>query len=306
MSDSVKLRVVLAMVVLTAIVLVAIIIAGRVQRGDGGDEVAQTPGTSAPVAVAAVTPSSQGVVAAATRTSGAASPQMVGLTGDVAVGEGGIWVSGTGQTTMDPDLAVLQLGVEAFEPTVAEANTVAANAMGSLMEALRSNGVPDRDLQTHSYNVRPQYEWVEVTENGRRVNKQNLIGYMAVNNLKAKVRDLDAAGDLIDEVVVAGGDATRFHGLQFTVEDTSDVMEQLREEAVLDAMAKAQHIADTAGVGLGGLGYITDQPVRTFSTFDAPLARAEGMAPSSAAASTPISSGELEVSLTVHAAFAIQ
>ena len=287
MSDSVKLRVVLAMVVLTAIAVVAIVIVSRVQRGDVGDEVAQTPGTSAPVAVAAVTPSSQGVVAAATKTSGAASPQTMGLAGDLAVGESGIWVSGTGQTTMDPDLAVLQLGVEAFEQTVAEANTVAANAMDSIMEALRSNGVADRDLQTHSYNVRPQYEWVEATENGRRVNKQNLIGYTVVNNLKAKVRDLDAAGDLIDEVVVAGGDATTFHGLQFTVEDASDVMEQLREDAVLDAMAKAQHIADTAGVALGSLGYITDQPVRTFSTFDAPMARAEGMALTSAAASTP-------------------
>ena len=187
---------------------------------------------------------------------------------------------------------------------MAGANSGAASAMDSVMETLRSNGVADRDLQTHSYNVRPQYEWIEVTEKGRRVNKQNLIGYTVVNSLKAQARDLDAVGVLIDRVVAAGGDATRFHGLQFIVEDTSGVMEQLREDAVLDAMQKAQHIADTAGVALGSLGYITDQPVRTYSTWDAPVARSEGMALSSAAA-TPISSGELEVSLTVHAAFAI-
>ena len=87
-----------------------------------------------------------------------------------------------------------------------------------------------------------------------------------VNSLKAKVRDLDAVGSLIDQVVTAGGDASRFNGLQFTVEDTSGLLEELREEAVRDAMAKAQHIADTAGVGLGSLGYITDLPTRTIST----------------------------------------
>ena len=207
---------------------------------------------------------------------------------------------------IEPDLAILHLGVETFELTVAEANRGAADAMDAIMGALRSNGVDDRDMQTDNYNVWPQYEWVEVTENGRRVNKQNLIGYKVANSLKAKVRDLDVVGNLIDQVVSSGGDASRFHGLQFTVEDTSDLMEDLREQAVLDAMAKAQHIADTAGVALGSLGYITDQPVRTYSTWEAQPMRADTMALSSAAASTPISGGELEVSLTVHAAFAIQ
>ena len=324
MNNRKKWRMVWTMIGFSAAVVIAVGIIGFVQRGDGGDEVTKTDnpavapseepaaGSSSLGVVksaargAVVTPTSQGVVSAATRTAGAASPAMTGLAGDVAAGEGGIWVTGTGEVTMEPDLAVLHLGVETYEQTVSEANAGAANAMDSVMDALRSNGVAERDLQTHSYNVWPQYEWEEVTENGRRVSKQKLIGYRVANGLKAKVRDLDTVGDLIDRVVSAGGDATRFHGLQFTVEDTSGLMEDLREQAVLDAKEKAQHIADTAGVALGSLGYIADQPVRTFSTWDAPQTRADAMALSSAAASTPISGGELEVSLTVHAAFAIQ
>ena len=259
-----------------------------------------------PVSRELATPVPRGVVAAATRQAGTATTQLGALSSDVAPGESGIWVTGTGEMAIEPDLAILHLGVETFELTVAEANRGAADAMDAIMGALRSNGVDDRDMQTDNYNVWPQYEWVEVTENGRRVNKQNLIGYKVANSLKAKVRDLDVVGNLIDQVVSSGGDASRFHGLQFTVEDTSDLMEDLREQAVLDAMAKAQHIADTAGVALGSLGYITDQPVRTYSTWEAQPMKADTRALSSAAASTPISGGELEVSLTVHAAFAIQ
>ena len=224
--------------------------------GLGNDETAtpsETAGSTetAPDDVVA-TPVPRGVVAAATRSTGAPA-RSTAMSGDVAVGEGGMWVTGTGQITMEPDLVILNLGVETFETTVAEANSGAAMAMNAVMGSLRSNGVEDRDMQTHGYNVWPQYEWVEVTENGRRASRQKLIGFKVVNSLKAKVRDLDAVGGLIDQVVTAGGDASRFNGLQFTVEDTSELMEELREEAVRDAMAKAQHIADTVGVSLGSL-----------------------------------------------------
>ena len=189
---------------------------------------AAAPTETAPGASA--TPVPRGVVAAATQSAGSATPRTTALSGDVALGEGGIWVTGTGQLTMEPDLVILNLGVETFEATVLDANGGAARAMDAVMGSLRSNGVEDRDMQTHNYNVQPQYEWVEVSEKGRVVSKQQLIGYRVVNNLKVKVRDLDAVGSLIDQVVTAGGDATRFNGLRFTVEDTSTRMTDLRQD----------------------------------------------------------------------------
>ncbi len=249
-------------------------------------------------------PASLGVVTAASAATGAPLSQSAALFDRVAAGEAGIWVTGTGQVSMEPDLAILNLGVESMADTVADANSAAANSMDAIMTSLMESGVEERDIQTHNFNVRPQYEWIEIDENGRKSNRRELVGYEVTNNLTAKIRDLETVGTLIDEVIAAGGDATRFDGIRFTVEDTSEVMSQLREEAVSDAMQKAQQIADIAGVTLGSLGYLTDSSVRTQSVSPYPqaqlaFARAED-------AGTSISGGELEVSLSVHAAFSIQ
>ncbi len=253
---------------------------------------------------------SLGVVTAASMVTGAPMSQSPALFDNIAAGEAGIWVTGTGKITMEPDLAILNLGVESIDDTVAEANGAAATAMDAIIQSLMENGAEERDIQTHNFNVRPQYEWIEVEEDGRRSNRRELVGYEVTNSLTAKVRDLDTIGTVIDEVITAGGDATRFNGLRFTVEDTSDIMSQLREKAVMDAMTKAQQIADTAGIGLGNLGYITDSPVSTYGV-DPYRLRQESAVSAYALtvddfASTSISGGELEVSLTVHAAFSIQ
>ena len=251
-------------------------------------------------------PASLGVVTAATAATGAPLSQSAALFDNVAAGEAGIWVTGTGQITMEPDLAILNLGVETLEKTVAEANGRAATAMDAIMQSLMENGVEERDIQTHNFNIRDRYEYVEVEENGRIANRRELVGYEVRNRLTARIRDLDSVGVVIDQVITAGGDATRFNGLEFTVEDTTAVMSELREKAVMDAMAKAQHIADTAGVGLGSLGYITDSAVRTAGFDDFREYGYAAPAAALAAPDTSISGGELEVSLTVHAAFSIQ
>ena len=118
--------------------------------GLGNDETAtpsETAGSTetAPEDVVA-TPVPRGMVAATTRSAGAATPRTTAMSGDVAVGEGGIWVTGTGQITMEPDLVILNLGVETFETTVAEANSGAAMAMDAVIGSLRSNGVENRDM----------------------------------------------------------------------------------------------------------------------------------------------------------------
>lgn len=250
-------------------------------------------------------PAALGVVAAASAATGAPMSQSAALFDNVAAGEAGIWVTGTGQISMEPDLVILNLGVESMAESVADANGIAADSMDAIMNTLTENGVEDRDIQTHNFNVRPQYEWIEIEEDGRRSNRRELVGYEVTNNLTAKIRDLEAVGTLIDEVIAAGGDATRFDGIRFTVEDTSEVMSQLREKAVMDAMEKAQQIADVAGVALGSLEYITDSPVRTQGV-DPYAPRAAFALAAEDSAATSISGGELEVSLTVHTAFSIQ
>ena len=71
-----------------------------------------------------------------------------------------------------------------------------------------------------------------------------------------------------------------------------------------DALAKAEHLAELAGVSVGKLTYIG----RASVALPAPVTRgvAFAMAEESMAASTPIGSGQTEVSMRIQAGFSIE
>jgi hypothetical protein len=220
--------------------------------------------------------------------------------------QSGIWVTGEAVINAAPDLAVLNVGVETTAATVAEANGKAAEAMDSIIAALKARGLDDSDIKTTSFNIWPQYEYREVLENGRSVGKQELVGFRVSNSASINVRDLDAIGEIIDEVAVAGGDATRVNGINFTVEDPKPFMNGLREAAVKDALAKAQQFAELTNVSVGRLVFISETggsaPV-VYQNFD--MARGAVAESAFAAPSTPVSSGELQFRLGVQAVFDI-
>lgn len=258
----------------------------------------------------------------------------------------GIWVSGQGEATAPPDLALLNLGVEAFADTVAEARSDGATAMGQVLDVLSTQGVEDRDIQTRSFDINPRYTSHEITrcvaastgiepeletlpqgapvppmsesgpvtsgsvaslevKGGRDeecfIERESVIlGFEVRNQLSVKVRDLTAIGRVIDTVTEAGGDLIRFQGVSFTIEDDEALKDQARAAAVEDLMAKANDVAALTGVELGEMVYVTESRGSVFPQF----ARNESVG-FAAAAPTPIQVGELQVSVSLQAAFNI-
>ena len=218
--------------------------------------------------------------------------------------QAGIWVSGEGTLTLEPDLALLNIGVESMKATVAQARDEAATAMDAILSVLSARGIEGTDVQTRSFNVFPRYEFREVFDEGFRTEKRVLVGFQVSNSASVKIRDLDVAGDIIDEVVTAGGDVVRVNGISFTVENPKPFMTALRAEAVRDALTKAQQFADLTSVSLGRLVFIGEGTRSTpvITSFDE---RAFGVAEAAVAPSTSISGGELELRMTVQAVFDI-
>ena len=211
--------------------------------------------------------------------------------------QSGIWVNGIGRVTVTPDLGLLDLGVEARATTVAEARDQAATAMTSIMNVLADAGIEERDIRTQFFNIQPEYVWNETKR------QQEIVGYRVTNTVNVKVRDLEAMGALIDQVATAGGDLTRINSIRFTVEDTDQFATQAREAAVKQAMEKAQQFAQLTGTTLGKLAYIAESGasvpvVRDFAFEERAVAAA-------AAPPTPISQGEMDITVTVQAVFAI-
>ena len=208
-------------------------------------------------------------------------------------GQSGISVSGEGSIDLVPDLALLNVGVEAVSESVSEARDEAAQAMDAVIAAVKAQGLEDRDIQTRSFNIRPQYEY----EN----NRSTLVGYTVSNSATVKIRDIDNVGPIIDDVANAGGNATRIDGIRFTVEDPKPHMATLREAAFQDARAKAEHLATLAGVELGPLTFVTESsgvPMARDAAFETAMLLA--------GPSTSISEGELQLSMYVQAVFDIR
>ena len=88
---------------------------------------------------------------------GPASPEIRTAYTAAANGNAGIWVSGTGEASGTPDLAILNLGVEALAETVRESRSQAAEAMAATISALESQGVAREDIQTRTFNIFPRY-----------------------------------------------------------------------------------------------------------------------------------------------------
>ena len=213
----------------------------------------------------------------------------------------GIWVSGTGEVTVTPDIATLRLGVEALEITVAEAQTQASEAMSAIKAVLLDGGVAENDIQTEYFNISERTRWDE------RSYEEIVVGYRVTNTIIAKVRDIDEVGTVIDSVVMAGGDLIRIDSISFSVDDPSVYYEEARQKAMDDAKTKADQLAELAGVTLGKPTYISEgalSPSYKSVYYDYAGGMAEPV-PAPAPMETSISPGELEVSLTVQIAYGI-
>ena len=204
----------------------------------------------------------------------------------------GISVSGQGSVAAVPDTALVSLGVSLSRDSARQAREDAARAMSALLDSLKSNGVDESDIKTTQFSISPEIDF-------RPGGEQVIIGYRVTNIVSAKVRDLDRVGEIIDEAVDAVGDPIQVSGITFTIDDPKALLSQARAEAMADAKAKAQELADLAEVDLGRPIFISESSVGPPVFFRAPVPAA------ALEAFTPIEPGQLEIAVAVQVTYAI-
>ena len=213
----------------------------------------------------------------------------------------GIWVSGTGEVTVTPDIATLRVGVEAQETTVAVAQDKANEAMSQVMATLTDGGVAKEDIQTQHFRIRQRTRWDEKT------GEEIVVGYRVTNTVTAKIREIEKVGGIVDAVVKAGGDLIRVDDLDFSVDDPSIYYDEARQQAMADAKNRAEQLADAADVKLGEPTYIAESAHMPPIYEGIVYSMAEGPVPAPAPAPVPPTSpGEVKISLTVQVAYSIR
>lgn len=116
-----------------------------------------------------------------------------------------IIVSGSGNLTVIPNLAVVNVGVETLNMDINTAVEENNNSVGKIIEYLKSNGVTEENITTKNYSVYQRYNYNEETK---------FIGYQVENSLEFKTTDLKNLGNIMTDLTDLG--ANRLGGINFT------------------------------------------------------------------------------------------
>jgi uncharacterized protein YggE len=161
-----------------------------------------------------------------------------------------IHVSGDGQVSIQPDIAVVTLGVQTDATTAGEAMSQNSRQAQAVIDALKQAGVAARDIQTQQIQLQPRYQTVQPA-NSQTGGEPELVGYTAINTVQVRVRDLSKVGQLLDAAVASGGN--RIQGIAFEVSDSSAALDLARTAAWDNAQQKAEQLARLAGGQLGAV-----------------------------------------------------
>ena len=178
---------------------------------------------------------------------------LVGLVGAAQAQEARtITLTGTGEVSVIPDTATIQIGVESQADTATEALADNSAAAARVIGALKEAGVAPGDIRTANFAVQPVYS------NAKSLSQDGPVvtGYRVTNQVIASIRDLDGLGVLLDRVIGEG--ANRIGGISFSVADETEALERARTLAIEDARNKARTYAEAAGVSLGPVLAITE------------------------------------------------
>ncbi|WP_282695915.1 SIMPL domain-containing protein [Streptomyces sp. CC208A] len=157
-----------------------------------------------------------------------------------------VTVTGSGSASAAPDLAILSVGVEVTKATAKEAMAAQKTVAEALLAVLREEGVEDRDIRTNSLSLTPVYAQTSGGES-------KVTGYQAGQTFSVKIREIGRAGQVVEAVNDATGDAGRVNGIVFDVADPTELRAKAREAAYRDAYEKASQHARLSGHRLGRL-----------------------------------------------------
>ncbi len=197
-----------------------------------------------------------------------------------------------GRVNRVPDIAVIRAGVVSQGATAAEALSANARQMASVLAALKAAGIADRDIQTATISLSPQYRYAE--------NQPPAItGYQASNSVSVKFRDIARSGTILDTLVKQG--ANQIDGPSLTIDAIDSAMDEARVDAVKRARARAALYA-------GALGMRVDRILMVSEGSDggAPGPVPQMMVRAEAKDSTQIAPGEQQVSANVRVRFLLK
>ena len=196
-------------------------------------------------------------------------------------------VTGIGSLSIIPDTVQIQLEVRTESKQLSQAQQENADLMDQVIQSLLELGIDREDIQTVSYNISPQYDYVE----GRQVFR----GYEVINSINVKIKNIEQTGIIIDTAVRNG--VNQVSNIRFTVENEQIPYQEALSLALQNALAKAQTIANTIQLKLD------PHPIKIVEKMREEPILYRSFAASEMSATTPIEPGQINIKATVEVQF---
>jgi uncharacterized protein YggE len=166
--------------------------------------------------------------------------------------------------------------------------------MERVIAALKRSGIADRDIQTSSINLNPEYRYEE--------NKPpQLVGYSASNQVTIRFREIRNSGRILDALVAEG--SNQINGPTMTIEHPEEALDEARAKAVAAGRARAELYARALGKRVARVILVSEStssyPVPPPMPYQAMAARAEG-------GDTRIEPGEQKLQVNLAMVFELQ
>ncbi len=200
-----------------------------------------------------------------------------------------VTLTASGNVSAAPDMATISFGVVTQAKTASDAMKANNVRMNLVLAALKATGIDPKDIQTSSLNLNPQYTYPDNLP-------PKLNGYQAQDQVSVRVNDLTKTGPVIDAVIAAG--VNQLDSIDFGLKNDQAATDQARQQAVTTLMQRAQLYATAFGLKVKRVVTISEggpalSPPR-------PMMYAKMAA---AGVSTPVATGEMQLSVDVTATF---
>ena len=200
----------------------------------------------------------------------------------------------TGEVSRVPDIARISAGVVTVAPTATAALAQNATQMASVRAALKRAGIADRDIQTSSINLYPDYR------QDQQGNNPQIIGYRASNEVSVRFRDIAATGKILDALVAQG--ANQINGPMLSIDKPEAALDEARTQALAAARARADLYARALGKRVGRILSISEAG----ANYAPPVVMMRQAARGSAADSTSVDPGEQSVAVSLSVSFELE
>lgn len=157
-------------------------------------------------------------------------------------------VSGHGEIEVEPDIAVVEMGIYVFDRDLLKAKQETDGKITSVLGVYKKLGIKLEDVRTTEMNAKPKYK--------QRNDDWEFVGYEITRSVRVTVRQMTQLNDVLKKSIEAG--ANRLEEISLSSSKGEELKDQALTQAIENAKRRATRLANGFGAKVGKVITIED------------------------------------------------